>query len=45
VLELLGVDADDLGTDRGHRVLRVRRTGGKIQALALPFLAASRIDA
>jgi integrase len=36
VSELLGADIEDLGTDRGHRVLRVRRKGGKIQALALP---------
>jgi site-specific recombinase XerD len=45
VSELLGADIEDLGTDRGHRVLRVRRKGGKIQALALPGPAASRIDA
>src|SRR6185437_12781181 len=45
VSELLGADIEDLGTDRGHRVLRVRRKGGKIQALALPAPAASRIDA
>lgn len=45
VSELLGADIEDLGTDRGHRVLRVRRKGGKIQALALPAPAAERIDA
>jgi len=45
VSELLGADIEDLGTDRGHRVLRVRRKGGKIQALALPAPAAGRIDA
>jgi integrase/recombinase XerD len=45
VSELLGADIEDLGADRGHRVLRVRRKGGKIQALALPAPAASRIDA
>jgi integrase/recombinase XerD len=45
VSELLGADIEDLGTDRGHRVLRVRRKGGKIQALALPAPAASRIEA
>ena len=45
VSELLGADIEDLGTDRGHRVLRVRRKGGKIQALALPAPAAARIDA
>ena len=45
VSELLGADIEDLGTDRGHQVLRVRRKGGKIQALALPAPAAARIDA
>jgi site-specific recombinase XerD len=45
VSELLGADIEDLGTNRGHRVLQVRRKGGKIQALALPAPAASRIDA
>ena len=45
VSEVLGADIEDLGTDRGHRVLRVRRKGGKIQALALPAPAAARIDA
>jgi integrase/recombinase XerD len=45
VSELLCADIEDLGTDRGHRVLRVRRKGGKIQALALPAPAAGRIDA
>jgi integrase/recombinase XerD len=45
VSELTGADIEDLGTDRGHRVLRVRRKGGKIQALALPAPAAARIDA
>jgi site-specific recombinase XerD len=45
VSELLGADIEDLGTDRGHRVLRVRRKGGKLQALALPAPAAARIDA
>jgi site-specific recombinase XerD len=45
VSELLGADIEDLGTDRGHRVLRVRRKGGKIQALALPAPAAAWIGA
>lgn len=45
VSELLGADIEDLGTDRGHRVLRVRRKAGKVQALALPAPAASRIEA
>ena len=34
-----------LGTERGHRVLRVTRTNGRRQSLALPGPAASRIDA
>jgi integrase/recombinase XerD len=45
VSELLGADIEDLGTDRGHRVLRVRRKGGKLQSLALPGPAADRIEA
>jgi integrase/recombinase XerD len=45
VSELLGADIEDMGTNRGHRVLRVRRKGGKVQALALPAPAAARIDA
>ena len=45
VSELLGADIEDLGTDRGHRVLRVRRKGGKLQSLALPAPAATRIEA
>ena len=32
ISELLGADIEDLGIDRGHRVLRVCRKGGKIQA-------------
>jgi hypothetical protein len=30
VSELLGDHVEDLGTDRGHRVLRLRRKEGKI---------------
>jgi site-specific recombinase XerD len=45
VSELTGADIEDLGTDRGHRVLRVTRKGGKRQALALPGPAAERLDA
>jgi integrase/recombinase XerD len=45
VSELLGADIEDLGTDRGHRVLRVRRKGGKLQSLALPAPAADRTEA
>lgn len=45
VSEVTGADVDDLGTDRGHRVLWVTRKGGKRQALALPPPAADRLDA
>lgn len=43
--EITGADIEDLGTDRGHRVLRVTRKGGKRQALPLPAPAAERLDA
>ena len=45
VSELLGADIEDLGTDRGHRALRLRRKGGKFQSLALPAPADTRIEA
>jgi site-specific recombinase XerD len=45
VSEVVGADVEDLGTDRGHRVLWVTRKGGKRQALVLPPPAAQRIDA
>jgi integrase/recombinase XerD len=45
VSEITGADIEDLGTDRGHRVLRVTRKGGKRQALGLPAPAAERLDA
>jgi site-specific recombinase XerC len=45
VSEVIGADVGDLGTERGHRVLRVTRTNGRRQSLALPGPAASRIDA
>jgi len=44
VSEICGADVEDLGTDRGHRVLWVTRKGGKRQALALPGPAAARVD-
>jgi site-specific recombinase XerD len=44
VSEVTGADVEDLGTDRGHRVLWVTRKGGKRQALALPGPAADRLD-
>jgi site-specific recombinase XerD len=45
VSEITGADIEDLGTDRGHRVLRVTRKGGRRQALGLPAPAADRLDA
>jgi len=45
VSEVTGADVGDLGTEQGHRVLRVTRTSGRRQSLALPGPAASRIDA
>ena len=45
VSEVIGADVGDLGTERGHRVLRVTRTNGRRQSLALPGPAASRMDA
>jgi len=45
VSEVTGADIEDLGTDRGHRVLRVTRKGGRRQALGLPAPAAERLDA
>jgi integrase/recombinase XerD len=45
VSEVIGANVEDLGTEHGHRVLRVTRTNGRRQSLALPSLAASRLDA
>jgi integrase/recombinase XerD len=45
VSEVTGADVGDLGTERGHRVLRVTRADGRRQSLTLPGPAASRIDA
>ena len=45
VSEVIGADVGDIGTERGHRVLRVTRANGRRQSLTLPGLAASRIDA
>ena len=45
VSEITGADIEDLGTDRGHRVLRVTRKGGKRQSLPLPAPASGRLDA
>jgi integrase/recombinase XerD len=42
--EVIAADVDDLGTDRGRRVLWVTRADGRRQGMMLPGLAASRID-
>ena len=43
--EVIGADIEDLGTEQGHRVLRVARGDGQRRTLALPGPAAARIDA
>ena len=43
--EIIGADVGDLGTEQGHRVLRVTRGDGQRRSLALPVPAATRIDA
>jgi len=45
VSEVISADLGDLGTEQGHRMLRVTRTHGRRQSLTLPSPAASRIDA
>jgi integrase/recombinase XerD len=45
VSEVIGADVEDLGIDRGRRVLWVTRKYGRRQALTLPGSAADRIDA
>ena len=45
VSEVISADVGDLGTEQGHRVLRVTRAHGRRQDLMLPGTAASRIDA
>jgi len=44
VSEICAADVEEIGTDRGHRVLWVTRKGGKRQALPLPAPAADRVD-
>jgi site-specific recombinase XerD len=44
ISEVTGADIEDLGTDRGHRVLWVTRKGGRRQALVLPAPAVGRLD-
>jgi integrase/recombinase XerD len=45
VSEVIAANTEDLGTEHGHRVLRVTRTNGHRLSLPLPSPAASRIDA
>ena len=45
VSEVIGADVEDLGIERGRRVLRVTREDGRRRSLALAGPAASRIDA
>lgn len=45
ISEVTGADIEDLGTDRGHKVLWVTRKGGKRQPLVLPPPATERLNA
>jgi integrase/recombinase XerD len=45
VSELTGATMGSLGSDRGHRVLRVRRKGSKDASLVIPPPALARLDA
>jgi site-specific recombinase XerD len=45
VSEVTSADIEDLGTDRGRRVLTITRAGGPPRRLPLPGPAASRLDA
>ena len=44
ISEILNADAHDLGTDRGHRVLRVRRKGGALENVPLAAPTAAALD-
>lgn len=44
ISEALGADVADLGAERGHRTLALRRKGGKRQRIALPPRAAEAIE-
>ena len=44
VSEAVGADVADLDHERGHRTLRVRRKGGRVQRLALAPRTAAAID-
>lgn len=45
VSELCGIDIEDLSTQRGHRVVRLRRKGGEEQDQAIAPRAAGCLDA
>jgi site-specific recombinase XerD len=44
ISEALGTDVDDLGTERGHRVLVVKRKGGKRATVPLAPRTAEAVD-
>ena len=44
VSEALGADVADLGTERGHRVLKITRKGGKVATVPLAPHTAEAID-
>jgi integrase/recombinase XerD len=44
VCEVISANIEDLGTEHGHRVLRVARIDGRRHSLPLPSPAATRID-
>ncbi|SHN88994.1 Phage integrase family protein, partial [Geodermatophilus obscurus] len=44
IAEVLGADVRDYRTDHGHRVLRIRRKGGKIASAVLPAPAIRALD-
>jgi integrase/recombinase XerD len=45
ISEVLGADIEDLGTERGHRVLRVTRKGGKTATIPMAPRTADAVDA
>jgi integrase/recombinase XerD len=45
VSEVCGATTDDIGMNRGHRVLWVTRKGGKRQPLVMPAPVVTRLDA
>jgi len=45
ISEVLGADVEDLSTERGHRVLRVKRKGGKTATIPMAPRTAEAVDA